>query len=57
MKTILLTVVLGVTAVAVAQTPAQPTPGQSTATPAAQGQPAGSSSRAGSRTPGCGASD
>ena len=39
MKKILLSVVLGVTAVAVAQTPAQPAPGQS-ATPAAQGQPA-----------------
>ena len=39
MKKILLSVVLGVTAVAVAQTPAQPAPGQP-ATPAAQGQPA-----------------
>ncbi|MGA7751747.1 MAG: hypothetical protein WCB05_02920 [Candidatus Sulfotelmatobacter sp.] len=39
MKKILLSVVLGVTAVAVAQTPAQPAPGQS-ATPAAQGQAA-----------------
>jgi hypothetical protein len=39
MKKILLSVVLGVTAVAVAQTPAQPTPGQSTP-PAAQGQTA-----------------
>ena len=45
MKTILLTVVLGVSVAGVAQTTAQPAQGQSAA-PAGQGQPAGSSSQA-----------
>jgi len=45
MKTILLTVVLGVTLVAQGQTTAQPAQGQSAA-PAAQGQPAASQSQA-----------
>src|SRR5579871_6942649 len=40
MKTILLTVVLGVSAVAVGQNTAAPAPGQQPATPAAQAQPA-----------------
>lgn len=48
MKTILLTVVLGVSVAGVAQTTAQPAQGQSAApaAPAAQGQPAASSSQA-----------